>query len=274
MLELPEAEARARQLNETLGNRKIATVEIGASPHRFAFYSAEPEEYRRHLVGRHFSGARGLGGQLEFTAGDYALAFSDGVNLRWLPAGERPPATHQLLIHFEHGSALAGTIQMYGFLTLFPKGGIPNDYYRVALEKPSPLTDRFSESYFMGLLDQCRPKLKIKAVLATEQRIPGLGNGVLQDILFNARIHPKSELAALSQPRRRALFHSVKRTLTAMAAAGGRDTEKDLFGRPGGYRTLLSANTRNRPCPICGGPITRQALLGGNVYFCAACQPL
>lgn len=31
MLELPEAEARARQLNETLGNRKIATVEIGAS---------------------------------------------------------------------------------------------------------------------------------------------------------------------------------------------------------------------------------------------------
>jgi hypothetical protein len=31
-------------------------------------------------------------------------------------------------------------------------------------------------------------KLSLKALLATEQRIPGLGNGVLQDILFKARM--------------------------------------------------------------------------------------
>ena len=27
-------------------------------------------------------------------------------------------------------------------------------------------------------------------------------------------------------------------------------------------------------CPFCGGPISRQAYLGGNVYFCIRCQPL
>lgn|GEM_PF-2077218 len=38
-----------------------------------------------------------------------------------------------------------------------------------------------------------------KAFLATEQRIPGLGNGVLQDILWTARIHPKLHKCALAR---------------------------------------------------------------------------
>jgi formamidopyrimidine-DNA glycosylase len=41
--------------------------------------------------------------------------------------------------------------------------------------------------------------LSAKAFLATEQRIPGLGNGVLQDILFTAGIHPKRKMAAISE---------------------------------------------------------------------------
>ena len=65
----------------------------------------------------------------------------------------------------------------------------------------------------------------------------------------------------------------MKTTLAAMAMGGGRDTEKDLFGKPGGYRSVLSAKTLAFPCPVCGGAITRKAYMGGNVYFCAACQP-
>ena len=34
---------------------------------------------------------------------------------------------------------------------------------------------------FFGLLDSAKPNLSAKAFLATKQRIPGLGNGVLQD---------------------------------------------------------------------------------------------
>ncbi len=87
-------------------------------------------------------------------------------------------------------------------------------------------------------------KLSLKAFLATEQRIPGLGNGVLQDILYNARLHPKKKLGALSDGEFAALFSSVKNTLAEMTRNGGRDTEKDLFGSTGGYVTKLSSTRR------------------------------
>ena len=59
-----------------------------------------------------------------------------------------------------------------------------------------------------------------------------------------------------------------------MTDRGGRDTEKDLFGTPGGYAVQLSRNTCAEPCPVCGGPIVKEAYLGGAVYYCLHCQPL
>jgi formamidopyrimidine-DNA glycosylase len=57
-----------------------------------------------------------------------------------------------------------------------------------------------------------------------------------------------------------------------MTARGGRDTELDLFGRPGGYVTVLSKNTVDQPCPLCGALICKEAYLGGAIYFCPGCQ--
>lgn len=71
----------------------------------------------------------------------------------------------------------------------------------------------------------------LKAFLATEQRIPGLGNGVLQDILYEAGMHPKRKLKSLSDTDIKTLYDSVKGTLKVMTDSGGRDTEKDLAGK-------------------------------------------
>jgi len=68
----------------------------------------------------------------------------------------------------------------------------------------------------------------------------GLGNGVLQDILFNAKINPRTQLIKLTEDEKSNLFKSVKQTLAQMTAQGGRDTEKDIFGRSGGYETIMS----------------------------------
>jgi formamidopyrimidine-DNA glycosylase len=59
-----------------------------------------------------------------------------------------------------------------------------------------------------------------------------------------------------------------------MTDLGGRDTEKDLFGNMGGYKTILSKNTVQNPCPGCGGTIIKEAYMGGAVYFCPVCQKL
>lgn len=57
-----------------------------------------------------------------------------------------------------------------------------------------------------------------------------------------------------------------------MTEAGGRDTERDLFGNPGGYKTALSANTVGAYCPACGENIKKEAYLGGSIYYCEGCQ--
>jgi formamidopyrimidine-DNA glycosylase len=272
MIELPEAAVLAKQINETVGGKKIKNVIAAQSPHKLAWYFSDPQEYKSLLTGKIISDTVSYGGQVEITTGNAKLLFSDGVNLRYYNKGEHLPDKHQLLLEFDDGSSLVGSVQMYGGLSAFPEGENDNKYYLIAKEKPSPLSDDFDEAYFNSLFDEATAKLSLKAFLATEQRIPGLGNGVLQDILFNARMHPKKKEGTLSVTDQRVLFDSIKNTLSEMTAKGGRDTENDLSGRPGGYKTKLSKNTVGQPCSVCGTLIKKEAYLGGSIYYCARCQ--
>jgi formamidopyrimidine-DNA glycosylase len=163
---------------------------------------------------------------------------------------------------------------MYGGIFAFEEGSKDDFYYNVAKEKPSPYTDAFDEKYFVSLRQWVKQTLSVKAFLATEQRIPGFGNGVLHDTIWNARLHPKRKLETLTDKDMENLYNSIKSTLTEMRDGGGRDTEKDLFGKPGGYQTILSSKTLAYPCRVCGDGLKREAYLGGNIYFCLTCQPL
>ena len=272
MIELPEAAVLAKQIDATIAGKAIKNVIAAHCPHKFAWYFGDPRKYGSLLIGKVIGGAVSYGGQVEIAAGGARIAFSDGVNLRYFAPGERPPDKHQLLLEFDDGSYLVGAVQMYGGLSAFPEGTNDNKYYLVAKEKPSPLAGRFDEAWFSSLFDGDTAKLSLKALLATEQRIPGFGNGVLQDILFNAGMHPKKKAGSLSGADIRLLFDSIKATLAEMVAGGGRNTENDLFGRPGGYLTKLSRNTAGQPCPVCGASIRKEAYMGGSIYYCAGCQ--
>ena len=275
MIEIPEAESLARQLTETITGRRIAGVIAGLSPHKFAWYHGDPKDYDALLRGKTIDTAVAHGGMLEIRAGDAVLLFSDGVSLRFHTRDEKRPRKHQLLIEFEDATAISASVQMYGGLWCFREGEFRNPYYDAARAKPSPLSNEFGRVYFERLITSPDvQKLSAKAFLATEQRIPGLGNGVLQDILHKARIHPKRKVETLSDGEKETLFHSVKSNLKEMTAQGGRDTTRDLFGKPGGYRTRLSQITADKPCPVCGGTIVKQPYMGGSIYFCDECQKL
>lgn len=141
---------------------------------------------------------------------------------------------------------------MYGFMGVFMNGTCSQEYYIIAKEKVSPLGQEFSYDYFKLLRDAMgNKKVSVKAFLATEQRIPGLGNGTLQDILWNAKLHPKCELNSVTEEEYWRMYTAVKGTLAEMCASGGRDTERDFLGNPGGYRTILSKKTLWTPCEHC-----------------------
>lgn len=274
MLEIPESTTIARQLNETVRGKAIRRVVANASPHKFAFYHGDPAGYDELLTGQVIGDSTGIGAMVEIAAGNRRIVLGDGANLRYYVDSSKAPSKHQLLIELDDGSVLVCSVQMYGSVMAFMDGEQDNKYYLVAKEKPLPLTGSFDRSYFDTLYTDGMEKLSSKAFLATEQRIPGLGNGVLQDILFHAGIHPKRKMGTLSEKEFDRMFHAVKDTLAEMTSLGGRDTEKDLFGNLGGYKTILSRNTVGRPCFVCGAEIQKAAYMGGTIYWCPVCQPL
>jgi formamidopyrimidine-DNA glycosylase len=275
MLELVEAKILADQLNVTIRGKRISKVTTLYSPHKFAFFHGDPQAYDELLRGRQIGNASPNGGQLILEIEDLIFVFGDGVDLRYIDKDEKRPSKHQLLIDFEDGSALSGSVQMYGFFLCAYVSEFDNPYYLVAKKKPSPLTEEFDKQYFLDILSAPgAEKLSSKAILATEQRIPGLGNGVLQDILYYAKLHPKRKVGTFSEEDKDRLFRSIKNTLAHMIELGGRDTEKDLYGVAGRYVTKASKNSVGKPCSICGHPILKEAYLGGSVYYCEGCQLL
>jgi formamidopyrimidine-DNA glycosylase len=273
MIELPEAVVIAGQINQTLTGKQIKSVVANQSPHKFAWFTGDPADYPMLLNGKTIGNAVPYGGIVEFSADDMILSIS--TNMRYFRTGEKLPAKHQLLLAFMDGSAFCATVQMWGGMFCF-KRGEKGGYIETAAakEKPSPLSDAFNRDYFDTLSDENTSKLSAKAFLATEQRIPGLGNGVLQDILWTAGVHPKRKMAALNKVELDTIYSAVKHVLFKMAAEGGRDTETDLFGQPGGYKTVLSKNTAGTACPKCGTMIIKEAYMGGSIYYCGGCQPL
>jgi formamidopyrimidine-DNA glycosylase len=280
MIEIPEAVNLSSQVGTHLVGKTVVRVVAGASPHKFAWFYGEPSVYAEMAEGQTVSGARALGGMPEIALGvagsaPVYLLVSEGMNVRYHDAGKPQPKKHQLLLEFTDGSALSASAQMYGGVGIYREGGNENPYYLGSRDKPSPLSRGFDWAYFQGFLETTRgASLSAKAFLATEQRIPGLGNGVLQDILFESGIHPKRKMDACSEEDLHRLFCALRGVLAEMAEKGGRDTEPDLFGRPGAYRTRMSKNTVGSACPECGASIVKASYMGGSVYFCPGCQSL
>ena len=272
MLEIPEALTIASQLEQTVLGRTIVSAVAAKSPHGFAWYTGDPALYGELLNNKKITGTASYGGRPEIEAEEMRIAFGDGVNVRYLDSDTKRPEKHQLLLELDSGDAICCTIQMYGGMWAFKEGTNQGFYYNIAKEKPSPLSDEFNADYFISLLGDETKKMSAKAFLATGQRIPGLGNGVLQEILWTAKIHPKKKISALSASELELLYEKVKSVLVEMTEKGGRDTERDLFRNPGGYVTALNRKKVGTSCPVCGETIQRAAYMGGNIYFCIGCQ--
>lgn len=272
MIELPEALTLAKQMQQAVVGKQIACVNPPTKPHKFCWFCGEAEQYDGQMRGCTIAGAKGFGGFVELSLNNGGkLLINDGVNPRLIDAAAAPK-DYQLLIEFTDGAALIMTVAMYGGIMLHGED-FDNPYYFASRGAVSPFAPALDAAYD-DTFARCKPTISAKAFLATEQRFPGIGNGVTQDILLRAGINPKQKLHLLDASARRDLKDSMIAVLKAMIDQGGRDTEKDLYGNAGGYATQMSKMTYDKGCPVCGGPITKEAYLGGSVYYCPNCQPL
>jgi len=275
MIESPEAVTIARQMSQQLAGKVIESCIRGNAPHKFAFYNRSPEEYEAIL----------RGGKIGMSTdhGSYIFARVEPEHLLVLgEGGERIifhkdesdlPSKHQLLLDFRDDSYLTVTVQGWGAAYLFHENEV-SAHPHVGRKGVSPLSDQFTYEYFQGLFTELEANdaRSIKYFVISSPKIWGVGNGYLQDILFNAKIHPRRRAIDLQEEERQALYRATKEVLSQAVEQGGRDTERDIYNRPGRYKRILDSRTVGRPCPSCGTTIQKTQFLGGASYFCPRCQ--
>ena len=276
MFELPEYVTLARQMNGVLPGKTIQRGQLGNSPHKFVWYNRSHDEFegltQGKKVGRATSRGRWLFLPLE--PGYVLLLGECGGKVLYHPPDARIPAKYHLFLTFEDGSFFTVTTQMWGAMELYEAGEEQNRQYVVDM-RPTPVEPAFTFDYFAALLDELAQgeKRSAKALLTQDQIIPGLGNAIAQDILFNARLNPRHSIADLAPDQKRALYESIIDTVHEVIDKGGRYDEYDLYGQRGGYERIMDKNALGRPCPECGGEVVKIQYLGGSCYLCPHCQP-
>ena len=275
MFELPEYVTLAGQLAETVTGKQIRAGHLGNSPHKFVWYNRMPDEFASLTAGKCLGEAYARGRWLFIPANPgYVLVFGEcgGRILYHLSEAEIPKKYH-LAIVFEDGSALSAMTQMWGAMELYEQGQELNRQY-IRDMRATPVDAGFTFDYFSELIDDCiqQEKRSVKGLLTQDQLIPGLGNSIAQDILFQARLHPRHPIDALSASERKQLYDAIQGVVAEATHKGGRNDEYDLFGNPGGYQRILDKDAAGKPCPECGTPIEKMQYLGGTCYYCPHCQ--
>ena len=276
MIELPEATIIAAQMNTGLKGKHILDGNRGNSPHKFAFVNRPPEDYAAIFPGKSIGESRANGSLIltDIEPGYTLMLGGGGERIIYHPDTTSLPAKYQLYLHFSDETYLTVTVQGWGSTYLLDPAELASHPF--ISKNLSPLSHSFSPGYFEGLFAMLSPEdpRSVKFFMISKPGVLGVGNGCLQDILWQARLHPRRRAVSLSVDERKQLYHATRETLRAMLERGGRDGDYNLYNHPGGYRRLMSNQTAGQPCPRCGAPVEKASYLGGAVYFCPQCQTL
>lgn len=139
---------------------------------------------------------------------------------------------------------------------------------------PEPLSDEFTEEYFLATL--ARSGRPLKHLLLDQTRVLGLGNIYAVEALFLAGINPKKAANKLSKPRARKLYQAIRDTLQEAIDAGS-TLKIDMADGNGSYfeapeRFWRVYEREGEPCVRCETPIRRIVQGGRSTYYCPKCQ--
>jgi formamidopyrimidine-DNA glycosylase len=273
MPELPEVEHVVRALRPVVVGRRILAAELKLK--RIAPDISRPafdRQLRNSLitaVGRRgkyilfeLESGRVLTTHLRMTGKFVALTMDDNL----------PPYAH-VVFHLDDERRLVFCdMRQFGRMRLIVDSQrLPKELVMLA---PEPLSDDFTEEYFLETLS--RSKRSLKQLLLDQTRILGLGNIYAVEALFLAGVNPMKAAYRLSKPRARKLYVSVREVLREAIDAGS-TLRIDLADGNGSYfetpeRFWRVYEREGEPCVRCGTKIKRVVHGGRSTYFCPHCQ--
>jgi len=140
---------------------------------------------------------------------------------------------------------------------------------RYAAQGVDILSASFTGEAFTALAAQHRRK-QVRVFINDHSILSAIGNAYADEILFEARIHPKTLVAALTPDQLGDLFRAITDTLDRGASAV-RDAAQPIHVRVRGHMRVR--NRHGEPCHRCGTTIRREGVRGHHVFFCPSCQP-
>ncbi len=131
------------------------------------------------------------------------------------------------------------------------------------------LSDAFTADRFRQLASRNGRK-QVRVFINDHTLLSAIGNAYADEILFEAKIHPKTFVGRLNPDEIEALFRAVR----AVMDWGRKEVE--AASQPIHVKVRDHMRVRNRKgeaCPRCGATIRREGVRGHDVFFCPSCQP-
>ncbi|MBM2840432.1 MAG: DNA-formamidopyrimidine glycosylase [Bacteroidetes bacterium] len=131
------------------------------------------------------------------------------------------------------------------------------------------LSEQFTLEVF-STLARLNSRRQVRVFINDHTTLSSIGNAYADEILFNARIHPKTFVNKITEKQ----FHQLFSSIRSVMEWGRREVEK--AGKPIHVKVREHMKVRNRkgePCPRCSTTIRREGVRGYDVFFCPTCQP-
>ena len=274
MPELPEVETIKEDLRELVVGSTVERVEV-LDPALVEQPSAA--EFARRLDGVRITGARRRAKHLivELDSGD-ALVFQlkIGGQLLLVPPVEEPWTALMVVLQLDGGRRLFLRDQT-GF-TRTRLLDAEELEARLAPLGPEPLEEGFAVEYLRETLGGRRAQ--IKPLILDQKVVAGVGNIYADEILFDARLHPRRKANTLSEAEWRKLYEAIRENLAAGVEHRGTTVRlyRDVLNRPGEHQNHLQIFEKHGgPCPEgCGGEVVQEKVGGRPTHFCPRCQRL
>jgi formamidopyrimidine-DNA glycosylase len=275
MPELPEVETIKEDLRELVVGSRIESSEVLDSA--LIEQPASTAEFARRLGGVRITGAcrRAKHLIIELGSGDslvYQLKI--GGQLLLVPPVEEPRTSLMLVLHLDEDRRLCLRDQTgFSRVRLLDPGELEA---RLSSLGPEPLDEGFGVEYLRETLGSRRAQ--IKPLILDQKVIAGIGNIYADEILFDARLHPRRKADTMTDEEWAALHAAIRENLAAGIEHRGTTVRlyRDVLNRPGEHQNYLRVFEKHgRPCPrACDGEVVRESVGGRPTHYCPACQRL
>lgn len=268
MPELPEIASRAREMQKELTGKTIKEIEV-LQP---KCLNVTPKKFKSALEGAKLKGTTYHGKWLftETTKGYLLINMGMGGEML-LVDSKSMPEKWRVAFHFKDRTTLALNFWWFGY-THYAAAKALDKHTMSAKLGPNAIDVTLAE--FREMLG--KRKGAVKSFLLSQERIAGIGNAYVHDILFLAGMHPLRTIDTLSDDDVEALWNGIQKGLKPALKKGGAFYERDIYGKRGGFKMkdIIVGYREGKPCPACGETIVKIRTGGTSSFICPKCQPL